>query len=611
MAPKRNTSTIAEDPTVGPMYRYQRNLPHLPIPSLQTTALKYLETVKPIVSPAAFTRTKSAVESFVASEQGKELQRRLEARAAEPGMVNWLADWWNDVAYMSYRDPVVVFVSYFYVHLADKAPKSQARKAAELVKAMLPFRELVELQQLEPDKVRQTPLCMASYKWLFNSCRYPVIPSDTAHKFDPQSNNHVVFIRKNKFYSVPLEVNGVQLTTAELEAQVQNIIDHAGHTASIPVGALTSENRDIWANARETLVSSPLNAKSLERVESAVAVICLDDSSPQTRDELSWSAWVGNGRNRFYDKHQFIVFENGRSAFLGEHSCMDGTPTLRLNEFMLSSLAAGKIDHGTSQNPRSSIPAPEELKFDLNDVMKKDIKVAEEHFDELVGKHDLYVQHMSHYGSNFIKTTKTSPDAWAQLTKQLAFHKLFSRPGVTYESAQTRKFQRGRTEVIRAASSESKAWVDSMVDPAKSDEEREVLFRKAVARHLQYAAWAADAAGVDRHLFGLKKMLKEGEPTPEIYTDESYGKTNHWELSTSNLSSPWLDGWGYGEVVPDGYGLSYSIGSDYIRWTITSLKRDTKKFHDALGQASLEVKEMMEKAAASRTKKGGDTKPKL
>ena len=73
------------------------------------------------------------------------------------------------------------------------------------------------------------------------------------------------------------------------------------------------------------------------------------------------------------------------------------------------------------------------------------------------------------------------------------------------------------------------------------------MFRKAVSRHLQYAAWAADGQGVDRHLFGLKKLLKEGEPVPEIYTDEAFSKTNHWELSTSQLSSPFLDGWGYGE----------------------------------------------------------------
>ena len=42
-------------------------------------------------------------------------------------------------------------------------------------------------------------------------------------------------------------------------------------------------------------------------------------------------------------------------------------------------------------------------------------------------------------------------------------------------------------------------------------------------------------------------MLKEGEPVPGIFTDPAFARTGHWELSTSNLSSPWLDGWGYGE----------------------------------------------------------------
>jgi len=73
------------------------------------------------------------------------------------------------------------------------------------------------------------------------------------------------------------------------------------------------------------------------------------------------------------------------------------------------------------------------------------------------------------------------------------------------------------------------------------------LFTRAAARHIQYAAWAADGQGVDRHLFGLKKLLKADEPVPEIYTDPSFSKSNHWELSTSQLSSPYFNGWGYGE----------------------------------------------------------------
>ena len=86
--------------------------------------------------------------------------------------------------------------------------------------------------------------------------------------------------------------------------------------------------------------------------------------------------------------------------------------------------------------------------------------------DPRVFKADAWqVLHYEGYGKELMKKFKVSPDAWVQLVKQLAFHKMFGRPGVTYESCQTRKYQQGRTEVIRSASNESKAWAEAMLDP--------------------------------------------------------------------------------------------------------------------------------------------------
>ncbi|KAF5360627.1 hypothetical protein D9756_004610 [Leucocoprinus leucothites] len=600
------------DPAASPMLRYQASIPTLPVPTLQSTAAKYLETVKPLLAPDAFAKTQNAVESFVASPLAATLQKRLQERAAEPGMKNWLADWWNDVAYMGYRDPVVVFVSYFFVHADDLFRRDPAKRAASLVKAMLPFRELVESGRLEPEKVRGAPLCMDSYKWLFHSSRYPVKPSDTAHKFDPKENNHIAVIRKNKFFIVPLaDASGRELSAAELELQFNRVIAAAGETPdAYPVGALTGDNRDLWTEAREALLAASPDGKNeemLRKIESAMVVVALDDTKPVTREDISWGTWTGDGRNRFYDKHQLIVYDNGRSGFLGEHSCMDGTPTLRMNEFMLATLSSGKIDLGPStiSNP-SSLPYPQQLTFQLNDTVKSHITSATSRFDTLISKHELHVLHYEGYGKNLMKHHKFSPDAWAQLVKQLAFHKLFGRPGVTYESAQTRKFQRGRTEVIRSASSESKAWAEAMLDPTAWREPLKLkdLFSKAVSRHIQYSSWAADGQGVDRHLFGLKRMLKDGEPLPEIYKDETFAKSSHWELSTSQLSSKFLEGWGYGEVVEDGFGLSYAIGDEYVRWTITNLKERQRgaELRHCLAEAATEVRRMLE--AAEKVEKG-------
>jgi len=122
---------------------------------------------------------------------------------------------------MAYRDPVVIYVSYFFVHVDGEKGITPAARAAALLRATLFFRELVETQQLAPDTVRDKPLSMASFKWLFHSCRYPVKPSDTAEKFDPKLNNHVVFVRKNKFFEVKLvHSDGSWLSTKELETYV-------------------------------------------------------------------------------------------------------------------------------------------------------------------------------------------------------------------------------------------------------------------------------------------------------------------------------------------------------------------------------------------------------
>jgi len=321
------TPGYTEDLSSPPMLRYQASLPKLPVPTLESTCTKYLETVQPLLSPEEYSRTKLAVSSFLSSPLAAELQQRLKDRASTPETASWLIDWWNDVAYLGYRDPVVVNVSYFFVHKDDRHRRDPAKRAASLIKAMIPFRDLVERcgiliftyivtksdpcfsGRLEPERLKDTPLCMATYKWLFHSSRYPVMPCDTAAKFDPQTNNHIVVIRKNRFFVVPLaDASGRDLSASELEAQFNTIIKTAGSENSpTPVGVLTSDNRDVWAKAREALISaspSGQNAELLKKIEGAMIIVVLDDTKPVTREEISWGTWVGDGRNRWYDKHQ-------------------------------------------------------------------------------------------------------------------------------------------------------------------------------------------------------------------------------------------------------------------------------------------------------------------
>ncbi|CAO1621891.1 unnamed protein product [Parajaminaea phylloscopi] len=599
----------------GKLFEGQASLPSLPVPPVEQTLSKYLRSTVPHQTPASLAKTEAAVQSALSgadAELFKTLQKRLQDRAADPASEgNWLASWWNTAAYMSYRDPVVPYVSYFYCHKDDKLRTTGPKRAAAMLKATLAFRKLVESEELAPEKTKNGYLCSASYPWMFNATRLPAQGEDEAVKYPASSNNHVVVVRKGRYYEFDLvdAKSGAELSAAEIESQLFKITQQAPAQAdAFPIGALTSDNRDKWLASREALIAaSPKNKASLERIQSAVIVVCLDDAADYTREELAWRLWYGDGKNRFYDKQQFIVTENGKSGYMGEHSTMDGTPTLRLNDFVLNALAANKVDLGTSA--RNDLPAPTEIAFQINSDVESRVLDSVRAFELLKSKHDLAVLDFQGYGKGAIKEYKCSPDAWAQMVIQLAYYKMYGRPAPTYESAQTRKFRWGRTETIRSASVESKAFCEAMEDPRAQDEDRYAKFQAAVKQHLSYATAAADGQGVDRHLFGLKKLLQEGEQLPEIYRDEAFAKTSNWQLSTSQISSESFDCWGFGEVTPDGFGCAYAIKEKSLTFTLTSLRLGADRLRHFINEAAVEVRDLHDRLAAKSA--AGSDKAKL
>ncbi|KAI8331965.1 acyltransferase ChoActase/COT/CPT [Choanephora cucurbitarum] len=571
MAPTPKTPV---DPTAaGPMLRYQKNLPKLPVPKLSETLPKYLKTVRPLLTPEEYKRTEQAVKDFEKpGGLGQELQHRLVARAQDPSIVNWMEDWWLDQAYMGYRDPVVVYVSYFYAYKDDKFRKLPAQRAAAITTAALEFKKQVVEHTLEPEYAKGEPMCMDSYKYMFNNCRIAHKPSDLKATFDPFENTHIIAIRKNKFYVIDTVHQGVQLSTKELQAQFEQVIDQAGDIKGIPVGVLTSENRDKWTDYRDLLLAAnPLNKQIMDKIETASFVVCLDDLTPNTRDEFCRANWHGDGRNRFFDKPlQFIVFENGKAGFMGEHSCMDGTATCRLNEFICDGLAKNLINHGSDQV--RALPKPNEITFVLNKQIEDAIKTAEQDFDALIAKHEMTVLAYNAFGKNLIKKFKCSPDGFAQMAIQLAYYKMFGVSRPTYESGQTRKFQRGRTETCRSVSDESIAFVKAFEDPHLPNEKKIAALRAALKAQGAYMAAAVNGHGVDRHLFGLKNSLKPGEEKPALFTDPAFAYSSHWYLSTSQLSSEHFDGYGWGQVVDDGFGVAYMIKNNALQFNIASVK---------------------------------------
>jgi carnitine O-acetyltransferase len=559
-----------EDHSKGAMLRFEDSLPRLPVPTLEETAKRYLKSVHPLLSKNEYDATTKAVNEFVApGGPGETLQKRLEARRENPEMRNWIAEWWNEAAYMAYRDPVVPYVSYFYSHRDDKKRRNPAKRAAAMSTAVLEFKKMVDNGSLEPEYMKKLPMAMSSYEYMFNFCRVPKKPSDVGAKYPFKENQHIIAIRKNQFWKIPHEVNGKQLNTSELELQFQRIYEKAEKAPA--VGSLTSQNRDVWAEVYPKLkAASNLNAASLKDIEAASFVVCLDDASPVTLEERAHQYWHGDGNNRWFDKPlQFIINDNGTSGFMGEHSMMDGTPTHRLNDYANQQIFTNALPFD-DPNVRSDLPNPKPLRFEINAELQKDIADAQAHFAGQIGAHELRVQAYQGYGKGLIKKFKCSPDAYVQMIIQLAYHKFYGKNRPTYESAATRRFQQGRTETCRTVSDESVAFCAAMNGSEATQEECQKLFRAALNAHVKYISDASDGRGVDRHLFGLKKCLKDGEDVPALYQDPAYTYSSTWFISSSQLSSEYFNGYGWSQVVDDGWGLAYMINENSIQFNVCS-----------------------------------------
>jgi carnitine O-acetyltransferase len=195
---------------------------------------------------------------------------------------------------------------------------------------------------------------------------------------------------------------------------------------------------------------------------------------------------------------------------------------------------------------------------------------------------------------------------------QLAYFKMFGVSRPTYESAQTRKFQRGRTETARSVTSESVAFVKAMEDPLASSESKILKLREALKTQGAYMSECVNGLGADRHLFGLKKTLKEGEEQPELFTQPIHSYSSHWFISSSQLSSEHFDGYGWGQVVNDGFGCAYMIKGNALQFNVASVKdlvvdgkqhiNGTYHFKQCLEDAANDLKELLDSEVAAEAK---------
>ncbi|KAJ3013907.1 hypothetical protein HKX48_005443 [Thoreauomyces humboldtii] len=599
-------------------------MPRLPIPTLKNLSEKYLASCKPLLNEEEYERTAAVVEEFVAPEGfGTVLQSRLEAYG-EKQKNSWLEDIWLNKAYLEWREPSLINVNWwcqFVDHpshpkelLRKPPPKGvlttfQIQRAAGLISNMLNFKDLVDTQRLPAEymkvKGEQIPLDMNQYKSQFGASRLPGNP-DTIRTVWPSQAKHVVVLTKNQIYKVDvLRANGSRVPLKELERLLYAVGEDSLQSTREPaIGILTAGHRDTWNEAHQQLESiSEVNKDNLDIINDSLFAVCLDDFSLSKNLDISHRQIFHNNdaNNRWFDKAmQLIVGSNGRAGVNGEHTPADAVIPGKIFDHILASEPA--VDPSDAEG--AGLPAPQKLKWKVNDEIKALMKQAQGTASALIEDTESCLLQTDIYGSRYIKeVAKASPDAYVQLAVQLAWRRYpklageeLNGPTAVYESASTRAFLHGRTETGRSMTKDTWAFVESFDNDNVLYDDKRALFRSAIASQGGYMKEATFGRGIDRHMMGLKAMIRSPEETSKatLFTDPANLKSMWFKLSTSNMSPGRYFYGGFGPVVPDGYGINYAIDVDNLKFSISSKKSapttSSFTFRDSLERA---LKDMM------------------
>ncbi|MBF6167718.1 choline/carnitine O-acyltransferase [Streptomyces gardneri] len=561
------------------------HLPRVPLPTLEDSCGRFLQWCEPLLTADELAATRGAVEDLLRPDgPGRRLHAALAEYDATPGVGSWLDLFWPS-RYLGRRDRIALNANFFFLFrddtpLATSTAATQVDRAAGIISAAVDYKLALDQEAVPPVTQRGQKLSMWQNKYLFSETRIPGeeqdsvrVPYSEEWPGPSQARHIVVFFRGSTFRMDVLGPEGAPYSPEDLADGLRAVLKAGARPARADsaVGHLTTKPRAEWARSRQRLLDEPANAAALDAIETALFAVCLEDFAP--RDELHACDQLlhGDSANRWFDKSvSFIVFGDGQAGINVEHCGLDGTTIL---SFVDNLLETPVREHATRSGAQAQgLPAVEPIEFVLDEAQRGDIAAAGAAFADYAAANATQTVSFPDFGTTEAKQLGISPDAFAQLSYQLAHRRSKGLTGATYESIATRQYRNGRTEAMRVVTPEMIAFVDTMQDPDAGVEARLAAARTAAAAHVERAKQCQAGDAPEQHLWELQWIQRRRgaelgltDPIP-LYDSPGWTIMRDDYLSTSSAPSVNIRYFGFGSTSSKCIGIAYVLLPD--RWNL-------------------------------------------
>nr|CCA15604.1 choline/Carnitine Oacyltransferase putative [Albugo laibachii Nc14]CCA16336.1 choline/Carnitine Oacyltransferase putative [Albugo laibachii Nc14] len=553
------------------------NLPPLPVPMLSETLTRYLESVEPFMDRDNLEKYKEVVKQFEVGEgrqlQDALLQQHFLQTRSKSYPFSYIEEIW-DKMYLGGRSesPVNVNPAYGLRNGSGSGERCGLTRAAHFAESLVKWWDKVKQSKLEQDPNQ----CMSFYAKQLGTSKIPNLICDKLVSH-PRSA-HIVVLKENAMYKLNvLSSDGKKALRKEaIFQQLEWIMNDSSRDQDVDISSLTAAKRDTWSHVRSKMMQhDEVNARSIADIDAALFVLVLERREATSKKESAELSLHGKGKWRWFDKLQVIASLAGHISINFEHSFSDGTVWNRWLHEVWHDM------HGSDSGyaPLVALPEyqiekgskPDKLRWNLSSNLVDQIKEAEHDFSLLASNVSTEYLESESASKRSCKMWRLSPDGVAQMGFQLAFYRQHRKVPPTYESCSTRAFLHGRTETIRSATPAAANFIKAVEQNASKECQRDLLV-KAVENHVRIAKLAQNGLGVDRHLTALASIANKRGISSSLLVSPQLAASKNFQLSSSNVTMPFLQYFTFGAVVPDGYGLGYLTHENALHVAITSFK---------------------------------------
>lgn len=590
-------------------------LPRLPIPHVSATADRYraglpaLRTGEPAVQHLA--RMDNFLEVSAGVLQKTILER--EKAAIESGEFPYA--YTEPVMYanlLNSRAPLEVNLnsSFILKPLVPVAPapsalegrkNTQAGVAAALVYGIAKWIWSVQKEGL---LVKDPQMDVSPLLSEFGRSLIPSKDKDTLHTTPLEKLRHVVVLHDGHPYVVKVFDEKQQVLNRALIQRAMELIlsiTPDGDNTS-PVTVLTAANRAMWGQTYQELIQSPENAEALQCFHESLLVVCLDSKgwgdTPKLAEASGLHGSLEELENRWYDKHQMIVSADGQVAFNFEPTASQPVHWARWVGDVLE-LVQSEMDpivmNTSTVDGAAAAQIMNRLCITYGKSFAGHIRSARQEALSLVSDTELNSLTLP-FGTSQLAKLKISPNAFVQLTLQLARHALHDRLCATSRTCPTTGYFHGSSDVVRCATTEALALAEAVVSyrkhvagsmtaatgasPVAEDATQSTNTAEELASRIYVAAASYDnlqkeatrGEGIDRHLMVLRDIavVNGDKAALAFFEDDIYHQTCKYLLHTCECSHPWMRHYACGPLHSNGYGVGYVIDANEIRISIAA-----------------------------------------